>query len=147
MFSWASTSVPAATSPTRGTWRTGRRSTAAPELGSQRTSMARGLVGSRTQVAEALEGGEVGVHRRGGGEADRLADLAHRRRVAPVALVLLDDLEDLALTGGDVLGHGVLPGSGGDGDATERSIEQVFAPYGRVEPKGKHLFDTRSSTA
>ena len=33
MFSAASTPVPAATSPTSGTWRTGRRSTTAPELG------------------------------------------------------------------------------------------------------------------
>ena len=47
MFSWASTSVPAATSPTTGTWRTGRRSTGAPESGSKRTSMARGFVGLR----------------------------------------------------------------------------------------------------
>ncbi len=34
-FSWASTSVPAATSPTSGTWTTGRRSRSdAPEVGS-----------------------------------------------------------------------------------------------------------------
>ena len=39
--------VPAATSPTRGTDRTGRRSSCAPLLGSKRTSIARGLVGSR----------------------------------------------------------------------------------------------------
>ena len=46
-FSCASTSVPAATSPTSGTCRTGRRSMAAPEDGSYRISMARGFVGSR----------------------------------------------------------------------------------------------------
>ena len=33
-FSCASTAVPAATSPTRGTWRVGRRSADAPEPGS-----------------------------------------------------------------------------------------------------------------
>ena len=49
MFSAASTPVPAATSPTSGTWRTGRRSIAAPEPGSKRTSIARGLVGSRVR--------------------------------------------------------------------------------------------------
>jgi hypothetical protein len=46
-FSWAKTLVPAATSPTSGTCRTGRRSMAASELGSHRTSIARGFVGSR----------------------------------------------------------------------------------------------------
>ncbi len=46
-FSLASTPVPAATSPTSGTWQTGRRSMMAPEPASHRTSMALGLVGSR----------------------------------------------------------------------------------------------------
>ena len=46
-FSCASTSVPAATSPTRGTCVVGRRWRAAPDSGSHLTSMARGLLGSR----------------------------------------------------------------------------------------------------
>ena len=110
MFSWASTSVPAATSPTRGTWRTGRRSTGAPEVASKRTSMARGLVGSRRRKPSFCRVARWAWTVDGRREAHRLADLAHRRRVAPVALVLLDDLEDLPLAGGERdVGHGGPP--------------------------------------
>src|SRR5690606_17432427 len=56
-----------------------------------------GRGGVAPEVAPALQGGEVGVHGGGGGEADGLADLAHRRRVAVLARVPLDDLEDLSL--------------------------------------------------
>ena len=47
IFSAARTPVPAATSPTSGTWVTGLRSMMAPEPASQWTSIALGLVGSR----------------------------------------------------------------------------------------------------
>jgi hypothetical protein len=57
-----------------------------------------GLGGVAPQVAPLLESGQVGVHRRRRGQAHRLTDLAHRRRVAALAHVLFDDLEDLSLS-------------------------------------------------
>ena len=47
--SWASTPMPAATSPTSGTFRTRSGSTASFDDGSYRTLMALGLVGSRSR--------------------------------------------------------------------------------------------------
>ena len=64
-----------------------------------------GLGRVAAQVALALEHGQVGVDGRGGGEADRLADLAHRRRVAAVADRLGDAVEDLLPLGAQYLGH------------------------------------------
>ena len=106
-FSWASTSVPAATSPTSGMWRVGRSSAAGVvEPGSDLTSMARGLVGVAPEVAEALEAGQVGVDGGRGREPHRLADLAHRRRVAAVAGVGDDAVEDPLLALGEFgIGH------------------------------------------
>jgi hypothetical protein len=45
----------------------------------------------------------VGVHGRGGREPDRLADVAHRRRIAVLGRVLLDEVEDLLLALREVL--------------------------------------------
>ncbi len=56
-------------------------------------------MGSRREVAEPLERGQVGVHGGRRREADGLADLAYRRRIAAFAHVGLDDVEDLALAG------------------------------------------------
>ena len=63
-----------------------------------------GLGGVAREVALVLEGGEVGVHGGARGEPDGLADLADARRVPAVADLGVDELEDLALTGGQI-GH------------------------------------------
>ena len=57
-----------------------------------------GLVPS--QIAGALEVGEVGVDGRRRGEPDALADLAHRRRVAVPVHVLDEEVPDLLLPAG-----------------------------------------------
>ena len=44
-----------------------------------------------------LEVGEVGMHRRGRRQPDGLADVPHGRRIAVLARVLLDEVEDLLL--------------------------------------------------
>src|SRR5206468_3455985 len=49
------------------------------------------------QYAQLLEVGEVRVHGRRRAEADRLPDVAHRRRVAMLGRVALDEVEDLLL--------------------------------------------------
>ena len=64
--------------------------------------MARGLVGSRSQHAELLEVRQMRVNGGGRGQPDRLADVAHRRRIAVVADVALDEVEDLLLSLGEV---------------------------------------------
>ena len=64
-----------------------------------------GLGGVAAQEALVLEGREVGVDRGARGEADGLADLADARRVAAAADLGVDELEDLALAGGEI-GHG-----------------------------------------
>ena len=67
------------------------------------------LGGVAAQVAEALQRAQVAVHRRRRGEADRLADLAHRRRIAAVADLLFDEHQHLALAAGELLrGHDVI---------------------------------------
>jgi len=49
------------------------------------------------------------VDRGGGGETHFFADLAHRRRVAPLAGLAVDEFEDLLLAGGERgPGHGGL---------------------------------------
>ena len=53
------------------------------------------------QVALALQRGELVRDTRRAGEADRLADLAHRRRVTALLHRVPDDLEDLALPPGE----------------------------------------------
>ena len=66
--------------------------------------MARGLVGSRREVALVLQRGEVRVDGGARRQPDRLADLADARRVAAPADLGVDELEDLALAGGQI-GH------------------------------------------
>ena len=91
------------------------------------------------QVAPALQRGQVRVHGGGRGEAHGLADLPHRRRVAPLGGLGLDEVEDLALTVGQllllgrVLGcrHGRLLGAGD---------EQVFVTVAPRRGCDKHLF-------
>ena len=62
--SWARTPVPAATSPTSGTWRVGRRPAVAPLSGSAVTSIARGLVDPDAgSPASAACGGDCGPSR------------------------------------------------------------------------------------
>ncbi len=63
--------------------------------------MARGLLGIAAQVALVLQGGEVRVHRGRRRQADGLADLAHARRVALLPGLGVDELEHLALAGGE----------------------------------------------
>ena len=85
MCSAASTPVPAATSPTSGTWRTGRRSTIAPEPDSKHDLDRAGLGRVAPEEALVLQGGEVGVDRGARREPDGLADLADAGRVAALA--------------------------------------------------------------
>ena len=79
------------------------------------------------------------MHGGGRGEADRLADLADRRRVAPLAHGRLDALEDLPLAGGerDRSWQGALACSSRGCEQVvdrDRSIAHLF---------GEHLFDRR----
>jgi hypothetical protein len=57
--------------------------------------MARGL-------AELLEVGQMRVHGGRRGEAHGLADVAHRRRIAVLRGVALDEVEDLLLALGQI---------------------------------------------
>ena len=59
----------------------------------------------RDAGSRAAERVEVAVHGRGGGEADGVADLAHRWRIATIADLLFDELQDVSLTGTDRMGH------------------------------------------
>ena len=65
-----------------------------------------GLRGVAPEVALVLEGGEVGVDRGARREPDGLADLTHARRVAALADLGVDELEDLALAFGEVVSCG-----------------------------------------
>src|SRR4029453_7168664 len=56
------------------------------------------------EVALVLQRAEVGVHGRAGRQAHGLADLPHARRGAAAAPLGVDELEHLALPGGQV-GH------------------------------------------
>src|SRR5512139_3812371 len=56
------------------------------------------LGGIASHHTQALQLGEVGVDRRGGVQADRLADLPDRRWIAVAAQVAADEVEDLLLT-------------------------------------------------
>ncbi len=58
------------------------------------------------QVPLALEHGQVGVDGGGGGETDRLADLADGRGVAPLPDRLRDAVQNLLALGAEYLGHG-----------------------------------------
>ena len=130
-FSAARTPVPAATSPRSGTWRTGRRSTDRARARLERDLDRARLARVAAQVALVLQRGEVRVHRRRRRQADGLADLADARRVAPLADLGVDELEHLALAGGERgapagsvggLGAGGLGvGHGGDGNTITRS--------------------------
>ena len=77
------------------------------------------------QQPDLLEVGQMRVHRRGRREPDRLADVAHRRRIAVLRGVLLDEVEDLLLAL-----RQVLPDVHTGSDSSSRG--------GRSE----HLFDT-----
>ena len=79
MFSAASTPVPAATSPTSGTWRTGRRSTRLARLDVEVDLERAGLGGVAGEVALVLQRGEVRVDGGARREADGLADLPDAR--------------------------------------------------------------------
>ena len=59
----------------------------------------------------------MGMNSRGGGQADRLADVAHRRRVAVLGRVFANEVENLLLTLGQI--HvGAAPVSSGLDDET-----------------------------
>ena len=73
-----------------------------------------GLRGVAGEVALVLQGREVRVDRGARREADGLADLPDARRVAAVADLGVDELEDLALAGGQI-------GHSGDGTTIMRS--------------------------
>ncbi len=61
-----------------------------------------GLRGVAREVALVLQGRQVRVDRGAGREADGFADLPDARRVAAVADLGVDELEHLALTGGQI---------------------------------------------
>src|SRR5690606_40728602 len=63
------------------------------------------LFRSPPQVALFLQPGEVAVDRGTGAQAYGLADLPHRRRVAPAFGLLGDDVHDFPLALGQVLIH------------------------------------------
>ena len=65
-----------------------------------------GFGGVAAQIAQLFEGLQMRVDGRSGGEADGLTDLPHRRRVAALAQLLLDHVEDALLTGGQIRCHG-----------------------------------------
>ena len=66
-----------------------------------------GLAGITVEEAAVLEGGQVRVDGRRGGEADRRADLADRRWIAALAGLGVDELKDLLLSLAEpCLGHG-----------------------------------------
>ena len=65
------------------------------------------LAGVAADEAPVLEGGQVGVDGRRGGEADRRADLADRRWIAALSGLGVDELKDLLLSLAEpCLGHG-----------------------------------------
>ena len=74
----------------------------------------------------------MGVHRGRGGEADRLADLAHRGRVAPLALAVGDEGEDLQPLPAQDLGHRRLL----------VSCRRAHPAFRRAPPGGEHPFVT-----
>lgn len=76
------------------------------------------LGGVTAEVAQALEGGQVGVHGGRGGEAHRFTDLPHRGRIAPITGLGLDEVEDSSLAFGQVGGHGEHDRTEGDGMQT-----------------------------
>src|SRR4051812_929955 len=78
----------------------------------------------------------MGVDRRRRGGPHRLADLAHRRGIPALALLLGDEVEDLLALGGQLrLGHGHSCSS-----ANVRSRAKRTVP--RPDRRGKHPFDS-----
>jgi hypothetical protein len=59
------------------------------------------------QISLALKHGQVGMDGGGGREADRLADLAHRWRVAAIPDGIGDAVQNLLALGAEYLGHRV----------------------------------------
>jgi hypothetical protein len=59
------------------------------------------------QQPDLLEVRQMRMHRRRRGQSDRLADVAHRRRVAVLGRVALDEVEDLLLALRQVQVHGL----------------------------------------
>lgn len=84
-----------------------------------------GLGGVAMEEAHLLQGGKVVVHRGRRAQAYGLTDFAHRRGVAPLAHVGLDEIEDAALAVGEL--------GGGLGGCHGTSV-RLFAP------KVKHMF-------
>src|ERR1019366_3364994 len=66
-----------------------------------------GLRGVAPQKADLLQVGQMRVHGRRGRQAHRLADVAHRGRVAVLGGVLADEVEDLLLALGQI--HAWIP--------------------------------------
>ena len=90
------------------------------------------------QQPDLLEVREMGVHRRGRGQPDRLADVTHRRRIAVLRRVLLDEVEDLLLALrqvlADVHGRGLLRSPSRRVDRLERTcVRKCIAPSGRTQ--------------
>ena len=79
------------------------------------------------EVAGVLQVVEVRLDGGGRLEADGFADLAHRRWVTPLVLVLDDDIEDLALACGERVGHGASLCGGG---LTARLVENPVDGFG-----------------
>ncbi len=114
-FSAASTPVPAATSPTSGTLRTGRRSMTGAGARLERDLDRTGLARVAAEVALVLQRREVGVHGGRRRQPDGLADLPDARRVALLPGLRVDELEHLALAGGEPGGARIDDGGDADG--------------------------------
>ena len=147
MFWSASSGAPAAISPTSGRLiasSSGRRRAleAGPRRALQRALAADQLEGARlrrvaAEEAGALEVREVRMHRRGRGQADLFADLAHRRRVAVAVDVLDQEVPDLLLALGEH--EASVVGSGG-------AVTNVCSTR-RVESPADGVNRTRGSCA
>ena len=130
MFSAASTPVPAATSPMSGHVAHRPALDGLARLDVEVELERTGLRGVAGEVALVLQRREVRVHRGARREADGLADLAHARGVAAVADLGVDELEHLALAGGQI----------GHRSTVTRSCVRGKHPFGispRLDPNGR----------
>jgi len=98
-----------------------------------------------------LQHGELVGHRRGGGEADGLSDLAHRRRVAPPVDGVADDLQDPALALGQPVAVGAAVGEGAHGGRAAlrlRLRRRAARPPAARCPAGlRHVSSSRAAGA
>ena len=82
--------------------------------------------GIAPQQADLLEVREVGVHGRRGREADRLADVPHRRRISVLLGISPDEVKDLLLTLGQI--YPLAPCSGSPPNLANMCSEKIPRP-------------------